>query len=145
MQNGALQVGSENYNSILPALQLIEEKTAQSIARFVESGGKVIALGGAPAQCVREDLEAKTPAARLAATPHFDCVECDFQNLLQKLDEVLPRVVHLSGTGAEHVFALRRENADGREILFLFNTHFESFSGTLNLTRAGQEYSGLSH
>jgi hypothetical protein len=139
---GALRVGDENYKIlILPGLQLIEEKTAQAIARFVENGGKVLALGGAPAQCVRGDFEAATPAARIAATPHFDCIECDNHQLLKNLDAILPRAVRLEGEGAQHIFALRRENSEGRELLFLFNTHFERFAGTLHLSHAGREYS----
>ncbi len=144
MEDGALQAGNARYKLlILPALQLIEEKTAQAISQFVANGGQVVAIGGAPAQCVREDLEAKNPATRITPTPHFDCIECDIANLLQKLDEVLPRALRLEGSGAQHVFALHRENAEGCEVLFLFNTHFEKFSGTLHLTSAGREYSRL--
>lgn len=147
VENGALRVGDEKYRVlILPQLQLIEEKTAQQIARFVESGGRVLALGGAPQSCVienqvGENRDATSPADRFIKTPPFDFQASDNAQLLSQLDAILPRVVRLEGANAGHVFVLHRTDAAQRELLFVFNTRDEAFDGSLHVAVDTREYS----
>ncbi|MCB0150790.1 MAG: hypothetical protein KDE01_24460, partial [Caldilineaceae bacterium] len=111
VENGALIIGAERYRAvILPGCYVLEAASAETLVRFVESGGLLIAIGALPALSVVAESESIAALRQCfvdGRARHID----DAEALPQALAS-LPRTVDAP------VPTLHRR-IDGRDVIFV--------------------------
>ncbi|MCB0039862.1 MAG: hypothetical protein KDE23_09290 [Caldilinea sp.] len=111
VENGALIIGAERYRAvILPGCYALEAASAETLVRFVESGGLLIAIGALPALSVVAESESIAALRQCfvdGRARHID----DAEALPQAL-AALPRTVDAP------VPTLHRR-IDGRDVIFV--------------------------
>ena len=120
--DGALTTPEKYHTIILPHLRYIDEGTAQALRRFVNAGGRVIAVGEMP-KALTHDLQ----------TPMTDWADASVTFTPALTDDLLAALPGLpvEGEGARDIFVLRRQKDDGL-YTFIFNRREATFTGTVD-------------
>jgi hypothetical protein len=144
-----LKVGEQSYKVvIIPELKTLERSTVELLEQFANSGGIILCLGNAPllidgrrinksvlpAQTLylRNEVSNEAMAhlpndpARAGQGYELPLPLPTLPQLRTTLEQVCPPRITIQGEGADRVWYHLRTLEDGRELLFLANTHEEN-------------------